>query len=134
MKLKNKLSIIAILTITLSLLGCGDEMAGTYIGTNETETPEIKLVLNSNNTFLMELYANGDYTSTPQETLSGTWERANDQLKLTSDNNVITYEQTFESYTIAGALFEEETYKFKVSEKEFLGSNFDFIKDTNVDK
>lgn len=135
MKFNNKLSIVAILILTLSLLGCGSEMAGTYIGTNETETDEIRLMLNSDNTFLMELYANGDYTGAPQETLSGTWKRESDQLKLTSsDDNIITYELTLESYTVAGALFDEGTYRFKASEKKFFGSDFDLTKDYNAGK
>lgn len=133
LKLRNKVPFFIILILTLSLFSCRNELVGEYIGIDETKRDEIKLNLNHDNTFSMELYVNGNYKSKPQKTLTGVWKKDGSQLKLITQNNVITYEQTFESYSKAGKSFKVETYKFKTCKEEFFASNYNLIKDRNVE-
>jgi hypothetical protein len=134
LKLRNKLPINIILILTLSLFSCRNEIVGEYIGIDETKSDEIKLKLNHDNTFSMELYVNGNYRSKPQKTIAGVWKKEGSQLKLITQNDVITYEQTFENYSIAGKSFNVETYKFKTCKEEFFASNFNLKKDRNVEE
>ena len=80
----------------------------------------------------MELYVNGNYESKPQKILTGIWEKKDNQLKLITQNNVITYEQIFESYSIAGKAFNVETYKFRSCKEDFFASNFNLMKNRNI--
>ena len=132
LKLRNKLHINIILILLLSIFSCRNEIDGEYIGIDETKSDEIKLNLNQNNTFSMELYVNGNYESKPQKILTGIWEKKDNQLKLITQNNVITYEQIFESYSIAGKAFNVETYKFRSCKEDFFASNFNLMKNRNI--
>ena len=104
------------------------------IGIDETRADEIILNLNTDYSFKMELIADGNFKNEPQETLVGIWKKEGNHLKLITKDNKIIYEQVFEDMTIAGKSFKLEAYVFKICEKDFFASNFDFTKDRNFEK
>ena len=133
-KVRENLLISISLFLVFFLQSCSNEMAGQYIGIDETKADEIVLNLNTDYSFKMDLIANGNFKNEPQETLVGVWRKEGNQLKLITKDNKIIYEQILEEMTIAGKSFELETYIFKTCEKDFFASNFDFRKDRNFEK
>jgi hypothetical protein len=134
LKVRETLSISISLLLVIFSQSCRNEMVGQYIGIDETRTDEIILNLKADYSFKMDLIEDGNFKNEPQETLVGVWEKDGNQLKLITKDNKIIYEQVFEEMTIAGKSIKLETYVFKICEKDFFASNFNFFKDRNVEK
>ena len=133
-KFRDRLLISISVLLILIMQSCRNEMVGQYIGIDETRMDNILLNLNADYSFTMNLITDGNYKNKPQEILVGVWEKEGNQLKLITKDNKIIYEQIVENMTIAGIYVKLETYTFKISEKDFFASDYNFTKDLNFKK
>jgi hypothetical protein len=136
-----------VITLTLLLTTCGLKKTDANVSATNTQpekyvslmcqTGDITLVLNPHNTFtLTMLYWNSQTKKhVGQDDVKGTWQKNNQNLILTTDdNNHIKYALTNVKMQIGNDTVTASTYAFKSNDKAFCATGFDLVNQTQADK
>jgi hypothetical protein len=143
------MKLIIMWTTILTFFGCGQapnknvsddkrsnsDKAEQYVSIT-CPTGDITLTLNSDKTFDLTILYWDNITKqhTGNETLKGSWTKAEDKLTLNSnDNNKIRYKLTSTSMKIGNNEIKFVTFSFTSNDKDFFGSRYNLLEKEQTD-
>ena len=134
----------------LSLFGCGQKNSGQAAAQENSQTSklekyvsmdcqtgDITLTLNQDQTFDLTilLWDNATHQHTGQESIKGSWTKADKVLTLTTaEKNVIKYELTTTNMKIGTNELNSKTYGFKSNDKKFFATGYNLLDQEETDK
>lgn len=136
-------------TLMLTFFGCGltssknnsDKPTHTtkreQYASMDCQTGDITLTLNPDQTFDLTIlfWENNIHQHTGQESVKGSWVKADKILTLTtSDNNKIIYELTNTNMKIGDLEINSGTYGFKSNDKDFFATGFGLLEKGQTDE